>query len=175
MPSSALPIAPVSLSQAAFVQQFGGIYEHSPWVAEAAWEQGLSDAHTEIATFAELLRGIVDAAPLTQRRALINAHPDLAGKAAVAGELTADSTSEQSSAGLDQCTPAEFERFTTLNTAYRERFDMPFIMAVRGSNRHLILAAFEARIDHTPAEEFTTAMHEIHKIARLRLENLTVG
>lgn len=104
--------------------------------------------------------------------ALINAHPDLAGKAAVQGELTASSTSEQAGAGIHLCTPSEFARFTELNDAYKARFHFPFIMAVKGSDRHQILAAFEQRIQHSADTEFACALAEINKIALFRLQAL---
>ena len=104
--------------------------------------------------------------------ALINAHPDLAGKAAVRGELTASSTAEQSGAGIHECTAEEFARFTELNDAYKAKFKFPFIMAVKGSNRHQILAAFETRI-HNPVDiEFKCALAEINNIALFRLLTL---
>jgi OHCU decarboxylase len=102
----------------------------------------------------------------------MRAHPDLAGKTALAGELTADSNEEQSKAGLDQCTADEFERFQTLNVAYKEKFGFPFIMAVRESSRADILEAFARRLDNDYELEFETALQEIHKIARLRLAAL---
>lgn len=152
-----------------FVRRYGGIYEHSPWVAERAW-QLLTDER-ELGLAAAMARA-VDEASDEQKHALIRAHPDLAGRAAVRGELTAESTGEQASAGIDQCTPEEFERFNALNERYREKFEFPFVMAVRGSNRHAILAAFEERLENDAAAEFDRALAEIHKIARLRLAAL---
>lgn len=104
--------------------------------------------------------------------ALIQAHPDLAGKAAVARTLTEASTREQAGAGLDQCTAEEYDRFVTLNDAYKARFGFPFIMAVKGSDRHAILQAFETRLAHTVDEEFSQALAEINKIALFRLQDL---
>ena len=103
---------------------------------------------------------------------LIRAHPDLAGRAAVVGELTKASTVEQSSAGIDQCSPEEFDRFQRLNERYKRKFLFPFVMAVRNSNRHSILAAFEDRLANDARTEFETAIAEIHKIARMRFEAL---
>lgn len=151
-----------------FLQRFGGIYEHSPWVAErAAPHVGKSADYDQIAN---LLADCVDNASREQQLELIRAHPDLAGKAQVAGELTAASTAEQASAGLDACSPEEYERFRSLNERYRRKFGFPFVMAVRGATRHEILAAFERRLANDPETEFETALIEIHKIARLRLE-----
>ena len=114
-----------SHTEADFVARFGGIYESSPWVAREAWRAGLGGIPDDIDALADPSRQL----------ALIRAHPDLAGRAAVAGRLTADSSAEQASAGLDQCTPEEYERFQVLNAAYRARFGFPFVMAVRDSGR----------------------------------------
>jgi OHCU decarboxylase len=102
--------------------------------------------------------------------ALIRAHPDLAGRAAVAGDLTAASRSEQTGAGLDRCTPEEFRRFHELNEAYKAKFGFPFILAVAGKTRQDILTAFKARLGNDREEEFRTALNEIDRIALLRLE-----
>lgn len=112
----------------------------------------------------------VDNAAPERQLELIRAHPDLAGKAQLAGELTASSTEEQASAGLDQCSPEEYERFQALNGAYRDKFGFPFVLAVRGRSRAEILEAFEARLGNDYDVEFETALAEIHQIARLRLE-----
>ena len=103
---------------------------------------------------------------------LIRAHPDLAGRAALAGSLTRDSTSEQQSAGIDQCSAEELARFHDLNSRYKTKFGFPFVMAVRGRQRSEILAAFERRLAGSPEAEFATALEEIHKIAALRLSEL---
>ena len=153
-----------------FVQRYGDIYEHSPWVAERA--QAHIGASTDIEVIARVMADCVDNAALDQQLELIQAHPDLAGKAQIAGELTADSTSEQASAGLDQCSAEEYERFQQLNDRYHDKFGFPFVMAVRDSSRSEILAAFAARLENDPATEFETALQEIHKIARLRLEGM---
>lgn len=151
-----------------FIEQFGSIYEHSPWVAEQAYDQpGVSLDSLQALT--ETFRRIVDGAGQTKQLALLRAHPDLAGKAAVQGELTAASTSEQAGAGLDQCSAEEFSRFQRFNEAYVSCFGFPFIMAVKGANRHLILEAFEKRLSNSQEEEFKTALEEVHKIASFRL------
>ena len=141
-----------------FIARYADIYEHSPWVAERVAPLATEADDTE--QLAMLMADCVDNASTEQQLELIRAHPDLAGRAQVAGELTADSTVEQASAGLDRCSPEEFERFQRLNEAYRDKFDIPFVMAVRGSNRSQILDAFAARLENA----------EIHKIARLRLD-----
>jgi len=153
-----------------FVGRFSGIYEHSPWVAEQV--APLASAGDGMNILAALMADCVDNASTEKQLALIRAHPDLAGKAQLAGELTEESTSEQASAGLDQCSAEEYERFQALNTAYLEKFGFPFVMAVRDSDRAAIIDAFAARLDNDFATEFETALVEIHKIARLRLESM---
>ena len=157
------------LSRERFVDRYGGVYEHSPWVAEQAWDRGdVSDP----ASLKEALADCVDRAGDDAKLALIRAHPDLAGRAAVRGELTAESTDEQQSAGIDQCTAEEFARFEALNAAYKARFGFPFVMAVRGRHRAEILAAFETRLENDQRTEFRTAIAEVHKIAAMGLAAL---
>lgn len=153
-----------------FLARFGGIYEHSPWVAEQVFDAG--GAALDRAALIEQFKAVVDAASDAQKIALIRAHPDLAGRAAIAGELTPDSAGEQASAGLDACTADEFRRLKELNARYRDKFGFPFVMAVRNSSRHDILAAFAARIENDAHIEFGQALAEIHKIATLRFEAL---
>jgi OHCU decarboxylase len=152
---------------AEFVARFGGVYEHSAWVAEQCFDEasGLNDA----GKIARIFAASVDRADKATKLALIRAHPDLAGRAAVQGGLTAESSDEQASAGIDQCSAEEFQRFQECNRQYKEKFGFPFIMAVRHSNRHEILAAFERRLHHGREQEFEQAISEIHKIARMRL------
>jgi 2-oxo-4-hydroxy-4-carboxy-5-ureidoimidazoline decarboxylase len=163
---------PGGLDRTQFVALYGRVYEHSPWIAEAAWSAGLDPQHDTVEGLHEALAAIVDAAPRAQQLALLNAHPDLAGRLAVRGELTAESTTEQASAGLNKCAPEEFRRFTALNEAYKGKFPFPFIMAVKGKSRAEILDAFERRIHHDREVEFRTALQEVHKIALLRLRDL---
>jgi OHCU decarboxylase len=163
-------LRPSGLSRAEFIARFGDIYEHSPWLAEQVFDAGqvVDDVETLHQHMSQLLLG---AAPAVQL-ALINAHPDLAGKAAIQGQLTEASTGEQAGAGIHLCSAAEFARFTELNDAYKARFRFPFIMAVKGSDRHQILAAFEARLHHSREAEFDCALAEINKIALFRLQAL---
>jgi OHCU decarboxylase len=161
---------PREMTREAFLARFGGVYEHSPWIGEAAWRRGLTPAEDTPEGFAAALAAVVAHADDASKLALIRAHPDLAGRAAVAGELTAASRSEQAGAGLDRCTPEEFRRFHALNDAYKEKFGFPFILAVAGKTRQDILAAFETRLGNDRETEFRTALAEIDKIARLRLE-----
>jgi OHCU decarboxylase len=151
-----------------FVARYGGVYEHSAWVAEETYDA--AGETTNARKLAPLFASCVDAASVDRKLELIRAHPDLAGKAAVAGELTRDSTAEQSAAGIDQCTPEEFAEFQSLNRRYKEKFGFPFVMAVRNSSRGEILEAFAKRLQNDTDTEFRTAIAEIHKIARMRLE-----
>ena len=173
--SSTLDPCPSQLDQPSFVTRFGGIYEHSPWVAERAFAQGLGESDDTAEGLSARMRRIVEAAGEAAWLTLLRAHPELAGKLAVAGVLTPQSTSEQASAGLDRCSAAEFERFHALNTHYGERFGFPFIIAVRGLSRAEILAAFEARAGNARDVELRTALDQVHKIARLRLEAMATG
>ena len=150
-----------------FVQRYRGIYEHSPWVAEKA--APLVDDSADVDVIARVRADCVDNASAERQLSLIRAHPDLAGKAAIAGSLTDESESEQASAGLDHCSPEEYERFQALNTAYRRKFGFPFVMAVRNCSRGQILAAFESRLENDYDEEFENALLEIHRIGRMRL------
>lgn len=165
-------LTPSRLSREDFVKVFADIYEHSPWVAEMAFDLGLDDSVDEVDGLHQRMADILLSANHEAQLALINAHPDLAGKAAIRGELTASSTAEQAGAGISECSAEEFARFTELNDAYKAKFGFPFIMAVKGSNRHQILAAFETRIHHAPEQEFQTALAEINKIALFRLQAL---
>ena len=158
------------MTAAEFVSRYGGIYEHSAWVAEEA--ATLVSDTDDIELIAAVMADCVDNATPERQLALIRAHPDLAGKAQLAGELTQESSSEQSSAGLDSCSAEEYAGFQALNVAYHEKFGFPFVMAVRDSSRAEILAAFAARLDNDRDTEFETALAEIHKIAGLRLQAL---
>lgn len=155
-----------------FADRFAGIYEHSRWVAEEA--AAVVSADDSLSRIAGVMADCVDNASTETQLSLIRAHPDLAGKAQVAGELTEDSTTEQASAGLDQCSAEEYARFQSLNAGYHEKFGFPFVMAVRDSSRAQILEAFESRLGNDSNTEFETALAEIHKIARLRLEAMGI-
>ncbi|MFT6874208.1 MAG: OHCU decarboxylase [Granulosicoccus sp.] len=168
-------IAPAALTREAFVEHFGGVYEHSPWVADRTWQTGVDAGHSFIATLAAAMTETLDKANDDEKLQLIRAHPDLAGKAAKSGKLTNESTDEQSSAGLDQCSEGELAHFQTMNDAYKEKFDIPFIMAVRGSNRHQILAGFEERLPNEHTVEIERALSEINRIAMLRLQTLAAS
>jgi 2-oxo-4-hydroxy-4-carboxy-5-ureidoimidazoline decarboxylase len=155
-----------ALDRAQFVARLGHLFEASPWIAAAAWD---ARPFGSLGALHQALLAVVAAAPVERKLALIRAHPDLAGRAAVAGELTPDSTREQASAGLDRLSAEEFARFTRLNGAYREQFGFPFVICVREHDRHSILGEFERRLQNARDAEVDTALAEIGKIARLRL------
>ncbi|MCF6216213.1 MAG: 2-oxo-4-hydroxy-4-carboxy-5-ureidoimidazoline decarboxylase [Emcibacter sp.] len=150
-----------------FIDIYGGIYEHSPWVAEKVWQ--LEDR----ADLAVLMKAVVEASGREDKLALLRAHPTLAGRAAISGELSRESAREQRGAGLNQCSPEEFQELQDLNAAYSKKFGFPFIIAVGGLNRFDILKNFRMRIKNTAEDEFATALKEVHKIARLRLAALS--
>jgi len=160
------------MDRAAFLAAYGPVYEHSPWIAEAVFDAGLTEEHETAEGLQAALAAVVEAAPRERQLALLRAHPDLAGRPAVQGELTPQSAAEQAGAGLGACSPAELQRLTALNEAYKAKFGFPFIMAVKGYGRAEILAAFERRVGNDPADEFLTALAEVHKIALLRLHAL---
>jgi OHCU decarboxylase len=166
------PVSPTAMDRSTFVAIFGPVFEHSPWIAEAAFERGLPADADRAAGLHRALCAVVHEASKLEQRALIEAHPDLAGRLASAGRLTADSTREQASAGLDLLTDEERERFVALNDAYRARFGFPFVMAIKGRSKAEILAAFERRLGNDAALEQATALAEIEQIALLRLLDL---
>lgn len=153
----------------AFVVRLGDIFEHSPWVAERAWQKrpfaSLDELHAAMVA-------AVDAAEHEEQLALIRAHPELAGKEAADGTLTRASTGEQKGAGLDQCSAEELARLRRLNVDYRARFRFPFVLAVKGLSRDQIMDTVEARLHNDEATEFRACLGEIARIARFRLEAL---
>jgi len=171
MTSETLNPQPTSLSKEAFIETYGGVYEHSPWVAEIAFDTGLSDNEDNALGLSNTLSIIVDAAAYDLKLTLLQAHPELAGKLALEDKLTNESKNEQAGAGLDKCTAQEYARFQELNTLYTDKFGFPFIIAVKGLNRLDILAAFETRCLHSREEEFTTALSQVHKIAKMRIHD----
>ena len=171
---SPLSVAAVNALDAAdFTARFGDVAEHSPWVAErAAAARPFATREAVVAAFVAAVR---DASPESQL-ALIRAHPDLAERTAVAqdagsADIAAASRREQAGAGLDRLTPDEFARFAELNARYRERFGFPFIFAVKGANKEMILAAFEERIENDTATERATALANVERILRFRIED----
>lgn len=155
-----------SLSHEQFMARYGHVFEHSPWVVERA------AAHRPFADLHGAMMQVLDDASSEERLALIRAHPELAGKAAMAGELTADSAAEQSSAGLDRLSAQEYALFHERNSAYHEKFGFPFVICVKLTDKAGILEAMHQRLGNGPEDEIAAAIAEIGKIARLRLEEL---
>ena len=157
-----------ALDAGAFVARFGDVAEDSPWVAEAAFAaRPFADREALVGAFAAAVRS----ASRRKQLALLRAHPDLAGRAAVAGDVAEDSRREQAGAGLDRLTPPELARFSDLNARYRERFGFPFIFAVKGAAKDAILAAFEARIGNDAETERAVALTHVERIFRFRIED----
>jgi 2-oxo-4-hydroxy-4-carboxy-5-ureidoimidazoline decarboxylase len=154
------------MDRARFVATLASIFEHSPWVAEHV---AGARPFASVDALHDAMVAAVQAAPADLQLALIRAHPQLAGKAAIRGELTAESTREQAGAGLDACTADEFARLTELNARYNARFGFPFVLAVKGYDRRGIIAAFEARVTRTNEEEHAENLRQIARIARVRL------
>ena len=157
------------MDRSAFVSQVGWVYEHSPWVAEGAWEDRPFLTMDDLCAAMER---VVHSATPRQQLALIQAHPDLAGRLSAASELTPASRSEQAGAGLHQLTIAETELLVHNNALYREKFGFPFVLCVRLNNAGAILGAFAERLENTRVEEIGVALAEISKIARLRLADI---
>jgi 2-oxo-4-hydroxy-4-carboxy-5-ureidoimidazoline decarboxylase len=155
-----------SLDRDDFAQRLGSIFESSPWIAAQAWE---ARPFSSVEHLHAAMCAVIYGASPEQKVALIQAHPDLVGRAALAGTLSAESTREQVSAGLDRLSPAEIDTFQRLNARYRERFGFPFVICARENKKESILAGFAARLANSREEEIEAALQEIAKIARLRL------
>jgi 2-oxo-4-hydroxy-4-carboxy-5-ureidoimidazoline decarboxylase len=163
-------MAPINaMDRTAFVQKFGGIFENSPWVAEKAWEKrpfdSLDEMHAAMVTVAKY-------APAAMQLALLQSHPDLAGKEAAAGTMTASSVAEQASAGLNALSHAEMVQMSELNAAYRKKFGFPFIIAVRMHTKEGILFEFNRRLANDTQTEFANDLQNVYIITRLRLNKL---
>lgn len=158
-----------NLPEADFIGLLGGVFEHSPWVAEQAQTQR---PFASVAALHDAMVACVEAAQPQTQLDLIRAHPELAGKAAIRGGLTPDSAREQAGAGLTQCSPEEYKILTSLNQAYRQKFGFPFVLAVRGYDRAGIIGQMERRLQLEPAQERSESLQQIYKIARLRLDEL---
>ncbi|MEM9268270.1 MAG: allantoinase PuuE [Pseudomonadota bacterium] len=163
---------PSQMSKSRFVEVFGEVFEHSAWIEEVAHGLELGPAHDCFEGVRSVLFRVFRAATYEQRLEVLRAHPDLAGKLAAAKRLTAASSAEQASAGLDALTDAERARFSELNEAYTARFGHPFIIAVRDNTKASILEAFERRLEHSAQDEFDEACRQVERIAELRLEAL---
>jgi OHCU decarboxylase len=158
-----------ALDATAFTAVLGATFEHSPWVIARTHAAG---PFASVEALHRALMDTVHRASSDEQLALLRAHPELAGKAAIAGDMTAASIDEQSSAGLGACAPEEFARITELNRRYNERFGFPFILAVRGLDRRRIIEEFTRRVDRTRDEEFAEALAQVARITRLRLDAL---
>ena len=163
---------PTDWDCARFVARFGSVYEHSDWIMEQIWREGLdADCGTVSGLLARAM-DVVERAGYDCGLRLLRAHPDLAGRLGRDDRLTSFSADEQRGAGLDRCTAAEYEEFLRLNERYRDRFGFPFIIAVRGLDRGRILQEFRRRVAHDEQSEYREAIAQVHRIARLRLEAL---
>lgn len=160
------------MDRAEFVARFGGVFEHSPFIAERAFDAGFIAEPLTAVDVHDGMAAMFRTASADERLGVLRAHPDLAGKLAIAGELTEDSRNEQAGAGLDRLSADEHQRFTAFNAAYTEKFGFPFIIAVKGLSKDDILAAFAKRIDNSREQELDMACQQVEKIARLRLESL---
>ncbi len=158
-----------AMDRSEFRRIFGGIYEHSPWVAEQAWELRPFDDRQSLET---TMRAVIEMANGDEKLELVRAHPDLAGGLAISDGLTESSRVEQSGAGLDQCSPEELATFRDYNERYRAKFGFPFIVAVKGLTRQQILEQFARRLENDDTAERRSALGEIAKIASLRLADL---
>jgi chitin deacetylase len=163
---------PSRIDRATFTARFGGVYEHSPWIADRAWAMELGPAHDTATGLANAFARVFRSASRAERLGVLTAHPDLAGKLAAARRLTEASTAEQAGAGLNALTDAERAEFTDLNAAYMTRHGFPFIIAVRDNTRATILAAFHRRIEQDSATEFAEACAQVERIAELRLKDM---
>jgi 2-oxo-4-hydroxy-4-carboxy-5-ureidoimidazoline decarboxylase len=159
------------LDRDAFVAAVGHVFEHSPWIAAAAWERRPFD---DLAALHAAMAAVVAGAGEERQLALIRAHPDLAGRVALAGELTAESSREQAAAGLTALSADELARFTAYNEAYRARFGFPFVICARENKKDAILAAFPVRLANGREQEIATALGEVATIAWLRLLDAVV-
>ena len=163
---------PSKLEKAEFIAEFGGIFEHSPWIAERAFALELGQAHDSATGMHSALCRMFRSATIEERMGVLRAHPDLAGKLAAAKRLTAESTAEQASAGLDALTDAERASFQKMNKAYVTKHGFPFIIAVKDHDKAGILRAFTRRLENETDTEFDEACRQVERIARLRLEAL---
>lgn len=158
-----------ALDQEGFVQALRPLFEGTSWIARQAWYDRPFSSLTDLY---QALSRVMYQAPVEQQVALIQAHPDLVGRAALAGTLSRESTSEQASAGLDRLSPEDIVTFTRLNSAYHDRFGFPFVICVRENKKEGILAGFTTRLQHERNQEIETALDEIAKISWLRLVDL---
>jgi len=158
-----------ALDRESFVRALGSLFEGPPWIVAEAWP---ARPFTSVAHLHQTLCAVMRRAPIEQQIALLQAHPDLMGRAALAGALTPESASEQAAAGLDRFAPADVATFSRLNRAYHERFGFPFVICAREHTKESILASFTARLQNSRDQEITTALEEVARICALRLPNV---
>jgi OHCU decarboxylase len=163
------------MSREDFVATFGAVFEHSRWIAEQTFDYGFHKGADTLEAMHKAMCKVLRSADPGSRLGVLMAHPDLAGKLALAGELSEGSAGEQASAGLDRCTPEEYKRFEWANAQYRERFIYPFIMAVKGKQKAEILEKLLQRLANEPDQERATAFAEVERIAWFRLEDIFGG
>ena len=156
-----------ALDRAGFVAALGGVFEHSPWIAERAFA---ARPFASVDALHRAMLHVVDSATRDEQLALIRAHPELAGRAMIRNEMTSDSTKEQSGAGLTSCSPDEYQRLVALNERYNAKFGFPFILAVRGYDRAGVIAEFARRVERDPDTEFGEALSQVARITKLRLD-----
>ncbi|MBM7068381.1 allantoinase PuuE [Actibacterium sp. 188UL27-1] len=173
-PTQAQRVRPSRMDFGAFMDKFGGVYEHSPWIVERAHGMEMGPAHDSAAGVHALLSQVFRRATEEERYTVLRAHPDLAGKLAAARALTTDSTAEQASAGLDALTAEERRAFEKLNADYTAKFTFPFIIAVRDHDKAGILRAFQARLQNDKDQEFSEACRQVERIAELRLHAMDI-
>ena len=157
-----------NLDQPAFVERVGWVFEHSPWVAERTWA---CKPFADVAALHRLMTVAMRAASRAEQLALLQAHPDLGARA----RMSEASVNEQAGVGLDQLTQDEFDQLQRLNSEYKQKFGFPFLYAVKGSNKHDILAALERRLSSNQADEFQEALTQVTRIAGFRIEDLIHG
>ncbi len=163
---------PSQLDKTEFMALFGSVFEHSPWIARAVWDAGLTGRHDTAAGLHQPFREVIRRSGREEKLALLRAHPELATGVAADEQLTDSSQREQRGAGLDHCSPEEFTKFENLNDSYRDKFSFPFIMAVKGYDRHDILESFRARLENTRDMEFQTAVEQVIRIGRFRIDSI---
>ena len=165
-------LKPSEMDKSEFVAKFGGVFEHSAWIAEGAFDLELGPTHDNAAGVHNALARVFRSASEEARLGVLVAHPDLAGKLAAAGRLTKESTAEQAGAGLDMLTDEERATFTALNEAYTSKHGFPFIIAVRDHTKASIMEAFNRRIENDRGTEFAEACKQVERIAELRLDEM---
>ncbi len=163
---------PSQMDKTEFMAVFGGVFEHSPWIAGAVWDTGLTARHDTANGLHQPFREVIRRSGQEEKLALLRAHPKLAVGVVSDEPLTESSRREQRGAGLDRCSPEEFSAFQKLNESYAEKFGFPFIMAVKGCNRRDILESFRARLENTGDEEFQAAVEQVIRIGRFRIDSL---